>query len=216
MTRPSAINAPERETQNRVLDLFATLGYRSLGSLHGQDNRNIRTADLTAWLQKQGVADGLIAKTLHKLEQAAAVGGVRKLYDANKDVYQLLRYGVKVAPAAGEQTQTVWLVDWGTIHQRLHRGRVCQLSGARHRGTDKRPSDGRQKRFGCGLGGGENHLRTRTRAQRRGGLCGVFLRHEWRKQFAGKAGVKAAFLSGGGKIHGLLYGIGDGFGAGGI
>ena len=116
MTRPSAINAPERETQNRVLDLFATLGYRSLGSLHGQDNRNIRTADLTAWLQKQGVADGLIAKTLHKLEQAAAVGGVRKLYDANKDVYQLLRYGVKVAPAAGAQTQTVWLVDWKNPH----------------------------------------------------------------------------------------------------
>lgn len=116
MTRPSAINAPERETQNRVLDLFATLGYRSLGSLHGQDNRNIRTADLTAWLQKRGVADGLIAKTLHKLEQAAAVGGVRKLYDANKAVYQLLRYGVKVAPAAGEQTQTVWLVDWRNPH----------------------------------------------------------------------------------------------------
>ena len=103
MTRPSAINAPERETQNRVLDLFATLGYRSLSSLHGQDNRNIRSADLSAWLQKQGVADGLIAKTLYKLEQAAAVGGVRKLYDANKDVYQLLRYGVKVAPAAGKR-----------------------------------------------------------------------------------------------------------------
>ena len=108
MTRPSAINAPERETQNRVLDLFATLGYRSLSSLHGQDNRNIRTADLTAWLQKQGVADGLIAKTLHKLEKAAAVGGVRKLYDANKDVYQLLRYGVKVAPAAGKRKRCGW------------------------------------------------------------------------------------------------------------
>ena len=116
MTRPSAINAPERETQNRVLDLFATLGYRSLGSLHGQDNRNIRTADLTAWLQKRGVADGLIGKALHELEKAVAVGGARKLYDANKAVYQLLRYGVKVAPAAGEQTQTVWLVDWRNPH----------------------------------------------------------------------------------------------------
>lgn len=117
MTRPSAINAPERETQNRVLDVFRQqLGYRNLGNLHGQDNRNIRTTDLTSWLQQQGVADGLIGKTLHELEMAAAVGGARKLYDANKAVYQLLRYGVKIAPAAGEQTQTVWLVDWKNPH----------------------------------------------------------------------------------------------------
>ena len=75
MTRPSAINAPERETQNRVLDVFRQqLGYRNLGNLHGQDNRNIRTTDLTSWLQQQGVADGLIGKTLHELEMAAAVG----------------------------------------------------------------------------------------------------------------------------------------------
>ena len=123
----------------------------------------------------------------------------------------------------GKEKEYGYIVDYQDLFKSLEQsikdytgGAFCQLSGARHRGTDKRPSDGRQKRFGCGLGGGENHLRTRTRAQRRGGLCGVFLRHEWRKQFARKAGVKAAFLSGGGKIHGLLYGIGDGFGAGGI
>ena len=125
MTRPSAINAPERETQNRVLDVFRQqLGYRNLGNLHGQDNRNIRTTDLTSWLQQQGVADGLIGKTLHELEMAAAVGGARKLYDANKAVYQLLRYGVKIAPAAGEQTQTVWLVDWKNPHNKCCVGNI--------------------------------------------------------------------------------------------
>lgn len=36
----------------------------------------------------------------------------KKLYYANKDVYSLLRYGVKDKDAAGEQNQTVWLVDW--------------------------------------------------------------------------------------------------------
>lgn len=34
------------------------------------------------------------------------------MYYANKDVYSLLRYGVKDKDAAGEQNQTVWLVDW--------------------------------------------------------------------------------------------------------
>ncbi|ENY72673.1 HsdR family type I site-specific deoxyribonuclease [Aeromonas diversa CDC 2478-85] len=37
---------------------------------------------------------------------------LRQLYDANKEVYRLLRYGVKEKSGAGEQNQTVWLVDW--------------------------------------------------------------------------------------------------------
>jgi type I restriction enzyme R subunit len=31
---------------------------------------------------------------------------------ANRDVYELLRYGLKVKPGAGEQFETVWLIDW--------------------------------------------------------------------------------------------------------
>ncbi|MFC7962228.1 type I restriction endonuclease subunit R [Rhodococcoides kroppenstedtii] len=31
---------------------------------------------------------------------------------SNRDVYELLRYGVKVRPGVGEQTETVWLIDW--------------------------------------------------------------------------------------------------------
>src|SRR5207248_1375741 len=36
----------------------------------------------------------------------------RSLYDINKAVYGLLRYGVKVKPDVGENTETVWLIDW--------------------------------------------------------------------------------------------------------
>ncbi|MGB5008741.1 MAG: HsdR family type I site-specific deoxyribonuclease, partial [Candidatus Dechloromonas phosphoritropha] len=36
----------------------------------------------------------------------------RSLYDNNKAVYSLLRYGVQVQAAAGENTETVWLIDW--------------------------------------------------------------------------------------------------------
>src|SRR5699024_244473 len=31
----------------------------------------------------------------------------------NKHVYELLRYGVPVRAGVGEQTETVWLIDWG-------------------------------------------------------------------------------------------------------
>ncbi|MCP6167372.1 type I restriction endonuclease, partial [Klebsiella pneumoniae] len=41
-----------------------------------------------------------------------SLGEGRILYDANKEVYRLLRYGVKDKEGAGEQNQTVWLVDW--------------------------------------------------------------------------------------------------------
>ena len=49
---------------------------------------------------------------LHQLGKAAALGGSKTLYDANREVYGLLRYGVKVRPVVGEQTVTVWLIDW--------------------------------------------------------------------------------------------------------
>jgi type I restriction enzyme R subunit len=54
----------------------------------------------------------LISKALRELTQAAVLGDSDRLYDANKAVYSLLRYGVKVKAGAGEQTQTVPLIDW--------------------------------------------------------------------------------------------------------
>src|SRR5918992_5170845 len=49
---------------------------------------------------------------LFELGKAAALGGSKTLYDANREVHGLLRYGVKVRPEVGEQTVTVWLIDW--------------------------------------------------------------------------------------------------------
>ncbi len=110
----SNIGQPERATQDRVVQFFQNeLGYDYYGNWqYRADNRNIETERLSAWLTARGVAAGLITRALRQLEQAAALGGGRSLYDANKAVYSLLRYGVKVKPGAGEQTQTVWLVDW--------------------------------------------------------------------------------------------------------
>ncbi|WP_413166822.1 type I restriction endonuclease [Capilliphycus salinus ALCB114379] len=108
------VGQPEGATQKRIIELFQNhLGYSYLGDWkHRENNRNIEAQYLTQWLTRQGVNDTLINKTLRELDKAAALGETQNLYDANKAVYRLLRYGVKIKPGAGEQTQTVWLIDW--------------------------------------------------------------------------------------------------------
>ena len=111
----SDVGQKERETQNRLVKLFHDqLDYEYLGDWHDREahNSNIETGLLSDWLTKRGVKDILIQRALRELEHAAALGDGRHLYDANKDVYSLLRYGVKVKESAGEQNQTVWLIDW--------------------------------------------------------------------------------------------------------
>ncbi|QLK59776.1 HsdR family type I site-specific deoxyribonuclease [Enterobacteriaceae bacterium Kacie_13] len=104
----------ERITQKRVIQLFTEhLGYRYLGNWHKrEDNSNIEPGLVSAWLTKCGVSEVLIDRVLRQLDRAASLGEGRILYDANKEVYRLLRYGVKDKEGAGEQNQTIWLVDW--------------------------------------------------------------------------------------------------------
>ncbi|MBC6473623.1 MAG: HsdR family type I site-specific deoxyribonuclease [Hormoscilla sp. GM102CHS1] len=104
----------EFDTQKRVIQLFEQqLGYEYLESWqYRANNRNIEAEYLRPWLSKRGVSDTLINKTLRELDRAAALADTQNLYDANKAVYRLLRYGVKVKEGARQQTQTVWLIDW--------------------------------------------------------------------------------------------------------
>ncbi len=48
---------------------------------------------------------------MHLLTRAAGDTS-KSLYDRNRDVYEMLRYGVKVRPDIGENYETVWLIDW--------------------------------------------------------------------------------------------------------
>ncbi len=104
----------EARTQQRVVRHFQDqLGYRYLGNWHERDdNRNIETELLTRFLKRQGHSLTLITKALDKLDKAAALGGSKTLYDANREVYSLLRYGARVSPGVGEHTVTVHLIDW--------------------------------------------------------------------------------------------------------
>jgi len=103
----------ERKTQQRVVKLFREqLGYAYLGDWTDREgNANIEPELLRAWLTRQGIEDALITRALHILEKAAGDTS-KSLYDRNRAVYDLLRYGVRVKPDVGENTVTVWLIDW--------------------------------------------------------------------------------------------------------
>ena len=93
----SNVGQRERATQNRIVQFFQTdLGYRYLGDLQDRaNNKNIEVDILVFWLKKRGVSEALINRAIRQLDTAAALGEGKKLYYANKEVYRLLRYGVK-------------------------------------------------------------------------------------------------------------------------
>ncbi|MCY3844029.1 MAG: HsdR family type I site-specific deoxyribonuclease [Acidobacteria bacterium] len=110
----SPVGEREIRTQRRVVAFFrGVLGYAHLGDRRDRTgNANVEETLLTDWLRRRRHDDRIITKALLELRKAATVGGGRRLYDANRAVYDLLRYGVKVRPEAGEQTVAVRLIDW--------------------------------------------------------------------------------------------------------
>lgn len=106
----------EIATQKRVVKLFQDkLGYEYLGDWsEGQRTSPIESDMLSSFLESQWYSQNLISKALYELEKVAWDSS-RSLYDVNKDVYQLLRYGIKVKEEAWENKQTVWLVDYNNI-----------------------------------------------------------------------------------------------------
>jgi type I restriction enzyme, R subunit len=104
----------ERKAQDRVVKLFAErLGYENLGNWeYREGNSNIELQLLEMNLEARCYGAIQIGKAVDKLRSDALLGGSRTLYEANCDVYGLLRYGVKVKPGVGEHTETVWLIDW--------------------------------------------------------------------------------------------------------
>ena len=109
----SEIGQLERETQNRVIKLFREqLGYDYLGNWIDRDNtRNIEETWLRPFLKSRGYDEALIDRALFEFQKVASDQS-RSLYDVNRAVYELLRYGVKVKAEVGENTKNVWLIDW--------------------------------------------------------------------------------------------------------
>src|SRR3990172_2504458 len=87
----------ERKTQNRIVTLFRDrLGYDYLGNWEEREgNSNIEEEYLRAFLVRSGHSERLIDRAVAELKRVAGKQNV-SLYDLNKEVYGLLRYGIKV------------------------------------------------------------------------------------------------------------------------
>jgi len=110
----SNVGKLERETQNRVIALMQKeLNYRYLGNWEERDNNsNVEEETLSSWLlNKKQYNQNLVTKAIFEFTKATNDQS-KSLYDVNKEVYSMLRYGVTVQPEIGQNKQTVWLIDW--------------------------------------------------------------------------------------------------------
>jgi type I restriction enzyme R subunit len=111
----SPVGQIERITQDRIITLFADkskLDYEYLGNWHDRlNNSNIEEQLLRNYLRENGYNNTLIGKAIIELKRVAGVQN-KSLYNINKDVYTILRYGANVREDVGENTQTIRLIDW--------------------------------------------------------------------------------------------------------
>jgi len=110
----SNIGKKERETQDRVIALMdKELGYHYLGNWEDRaGNSNVEEELLNTWLVvKKGVEKDLAAKAIFEFNKVVNDQG-KSLYDINKEVYSMLRYGVPVRPDIGMNKVSVFLIDW--------------------------------------------------------------------------------------------------------
>ena len=104
----------ERLAQNRVVKFFQdVLGYDYLGNREYRENNSNIEADLVkAWLSEQKkYSDEVINKAILQL-QKIATDQVKSLYDINKEVYGMLRYGIEIKEQVGRPSVHVHFIDW--------------------------------------------------------------------------------------------------------
>ena len=107
------IGKSERISQNRIIQLFQDkLKYQYLGDW--QEETRIQPIEeniLKKHLLAKGNSEVLAQKAVDEVIKTAK-NLSSGLYDANKEFYSLLRYGVTVREELGQPKETVWLIDW--------------------------------------------------------------------------------------------------------
>ena len=131
------IGAIERVTQNRLIGLFKNvLKYSYLGNWENREgNSNVEEDLLTKYLSRRAYTDKEIRTAIIKLKQAANSLS-SGLYNANKEVYTLLRYGVNVQAEVSEKKKMVHLIDWANpMENDFQIAEEVTINGA----SDRRP-----------------------------------------------------------------------------
>ncbi|MDR1091516.1 MAG: restriction endonuclease subunit R, partial [Prevotella sp.] len=108
------IGDAEKIAQNHVISLFRDadiLGYKYYGSRRACENSNIEIEVLKTFLQKQGYSETLSDRAVEELRKESK-NLQSGLYAANKLVYSLLKYGVKIRENPGEAEKTIFFINW--------------------------------------------------------------------------------------------------------
>lgn len=106
------INPVERVTQQRIVNLFTEkLGYAYYGNWEKRDNSNVEQDILQQNLLQRGYSETLANKAAKGVYDLAN-SNAGTLYHRNKELYSLLRYGVKARPDLGENFETIFPIDW--------------------------------------------------------------------------------------------------------
>jgi type I restriction enzyme, R subunit len=102
----------ERKTQDRVVKFFQKeLKYTYLGNWEeGRENSNIEKKLLEKFLKRK-YNNVLIKKAINKLEKVAT-NQSKDLYDVNKEIYSLLRYGISIKEKVGKKNDHIQFIDW--------------------------------------------------------------------------------------------------------
>lgn len=102
----------ERKLQNKVKSwLINDLGYTFLGNLEDQYNTPVKEKLLVASLKKRGYKKEQITRAVAELHSAVA-NQADTLYQVNKAVYSLLRYGKQGVKDDAGHRDTVHYIDW--------------------------------------------------------------------------------------------------------
>ncbi len=110
----------ERKLQNKVLHWLIDeekdggLGYTYLGNLEDQENTPVKEDLLIRNLEKRGYNREQISKAVTELVSRAK-NQVDSLYQINKDVYSLIRYGRQGVKDENRNRQTVHYIDWENV-----------------------------------------------------------------------------------------------------
>ena len=109
------VDLERKQLQQRVKSwIINDLGYTFLGNLEDQENSAIKVDLLRANLVKRGYKKEQIDKAVRELTKLYK-NQVNSLYQVNKEIYSLLRYGKLGAKDDKGNRNTVHFIDWNNI-----------------------------------------------------------------------------------------------------
>ena len=109
------VDLEREQLQQRVKSwIINDLGYTFLGNLEDQENSAIKVDLLRANLVKRGYKKEQIDKAVRELTKLYK-NQVNSLYQVNKEIYSLLRYGKLGAKDDKGNRNTVHFIDWNNI-----------------------------------------------------------------------------------------------------